>query len=253
MQDDPISILKKRLAIGEISIDEYNELSSVLADDGRQKVSASTFKNPPLQEKPVIFIDEKNWLGNVTFAHKGNIYHIEEIMGLKSNQCFQTYNYFPSYTSGFDLTLSNGKVIKYETNSLLIKSKKVNNFIEAFDYIRKTTFDQRAHQYLYQFQAKGFFQYQDYFIYDNGDIKYKNDTVNIAEAGLQNSVEFGQKSYFGLDTYYTPDEISIYQKIPGKFLKHHICIKIKENRDVIYAILIKLAELKGGKVKFGKC
>jgi len=48
---------------------------------------------------------------------------------------------------------------------------------------------------------------------------------------------------------YTPEEVWVEQKIPGKLLRQRIIIKIKENRDVIYAILVKLAESKGGTVK----
>ena len=251
MQECPINILKKRLATGEISIDEYNELSAVLAHDSQKAKTSS--KAAPIQDKPVIIIDTKNWFGNVMFAHNGNIYYIEEIMALKSNQFTQTINFAPSHYSGFEVTLSNGSVLEYKAVSVIIRTKKVNNLSEAFDFISKTTFSQRVHQYLHQIQVQGFFQYRDYFIYDNGDIKYKTNTVNIAEAGLQNDVEFGRKSSFSLlSSYCTPDEIWVYQKIPGKFLKQHICIKTKENRDVVYAILLKLAELKGGKVTFVK-
>ncbi len=252
MQDDPISILKKRLAMGEISIDEYNELTAVLADDSRRKASTQTSKTPPLQDKPDILIDENNWFGNVAFAHKAIIYRMDQIIALKSNQFAQTINFAPSHYAGFEVTLSGGNVLKYKATSVIVRTKKVNKLSEALDFISKKTFAQRVQLYLDQMKAKGFCQYHDYFIYDNGDIKHKTKSVNIAESGLQKDVEIGRKSSFGLNSYYTPDEIWIYQRILGKFLRQHICIKIKENRDVICAILIKLAELKGGKVTFAK-
>lgn len=223
MQEDPISILKKRLAMGEISVDEYNELSVILAADNQHARTSS--KSTPLQDKPVVMIDTNNWFGNITFAHKGKIYHMEVVMAIKSNQLTQAINFAPSHYSGFEVTLSNGSVLKYNAVSVIIKTKRVNNLNEAFDFISKKTFSQRVDQYIRQIQVKGFFQYRDYFIYGNGDIKYKTNTVNIAEAALQNGVEFGRKSSVGLSSYYTPDEIYVYQKIPGKFFKQHICIE----------------------------
>ena len=252
MQEDLISILKKRLAKGEISIGEYNELSSILANDIRQKASTPTINESSFQDKPVILIDEKNWFGNATFAHQGNIHHIEEIIALRSRQQTQTLNFAPSHLAGFDLTLNVGSVLNYFAMSIFVKTNKVNILNEAYDFIRKITFTQRVNQYLRQIEDKGSFQYHDYFIYGNGEIKHKNKMVNIAESALQNNVEFGRKSSVNLSSYYTPDEIWIFNKIPGKFFKQHILIKTKENRDVIYAILIKLAELKGGKVTFIK-
>ena len=248
MQEDLISILKKRLANGEISIGEYNELSSILANDIRQKASTPTMKKSSLQDKPVVLIDEKNWFGNVTFAHKGNIHHIEKIIALRSWQQTQRMNFVPLHIAGFGITLIDGSVLNYSATSAIVKTNKLNNSNDACDFIREKTFNQRAHQYISQIENKGFFQYHDYFIYGNGDIKHKNKMLNIAESALQNNVEFGRKSSVNLSSYYTPDEIWIFKKIPGKIFKRHILIKIKENRDVFYAILFKLAELKGGKV-----
>ena len=258
MQNDPKAIrellisLKKALARGEISIDEINEsknFSAVIAGNNKLR----EFLGITSQDKPVISIDANNWFGNVTFAHKANIYHTEEIVALESNQFVQTISFVPLHFSGFNVTISGGNVFKYEASSVLIRTKKVGKLNEAFDFISKKTFTQRLQQYVSQIETKGFFQYYDYFIYGNGDIKHKTKTVNIAESGLHNDVEFGRKSSFGLNSYYTPDEIWIYQrKIHSKFLKQRICINIRENRDVIYAILIKLAQLKGGKVTFAK-
>jgi hypothetical protein len=252
MQDDPTTILKKRLAMGEISIDQFNELLALLADDNRQKASTSTFNNPPHHDKAIISIDADNWFGNVTFSHKANTYRMDEIIALKSGRFTQTINFAPSHYSGFELTLLNGNVLKYKATSVIVKTKKASRLAEALDFVSKLTFAQRVQQYIGPTREKGFFQYHDYIIYENGDIKHKGKCVNIAEASLQSGVEFGRKSSFGLNSYYTPDEIWVFQKIQDKFLKKHICIKIKENRDVIYAILIKLAELKGGKVTFAR-
>jgi hypothetical protein len=250
MQDDPISILKKRLTIGEISVYEYNKLSAVLVEGNRQKASTSTLDKPPLQDKPVVTIDENNWFGNLAFAHKSNIHQVDKIRALRSTQYTQKINFAPIYHSGFEVTLSDGEIFEYKGTSVIIKTKKVGKLNEAFAFISKQTFSQRAYQYMGQINDSGCFQYRDYFIYANGDIKHKAKTVNIAEAALLNNVEFGRKSSFGLNSRYTPDEIWIYQKVPGKFLKQHICVKTKENRDVIYAILTKMAESKGGKVTF---
>jgi hypothetical protein len=116
-------------------------------------------------------------------------------------------------------------------------------------YIRKKTFSQRANIYLKSLKSNGYFQYHNYEIYDNGEIKYKGKFLNIADATLQHGVEFGRSSSFGRAAYYTPDEVWIFQKIPGKFFRQRLCIKIKENRDVMYMILCKLAESKGGKIE----
>ena len=203
-----------------------------------------TFKNPPVQDKPVMVIDAENWFGNKAFAHKGVIYRIEDIVGITSNNGSISINFVPiSHYCEFSLILSNGNILRFGANSSIVKTKKVKNLSEVSDFISKITFDQRAYPYLQKIQTNGFFQYHDYFIYDNGDIKYKSNTINIAEAGLQNNVEFGTEREF-ISSYSTPNEITVSQKIPGNFFKKSICIKIKENRDVIYAILFKLSKLK---------
>jgi hypothetical protein len=197
-------------------------------------------------------IDANNWFGNNTFAHKGTIYRINEIIALKSNSSTTTMNFVPSHYTGFALTLLSARELDYKGQSFAIKTQKVKNLSDAYNYISKKTFEQRANYYINQLQKNGYFQYYDYFIYANGDIKYKSTTVNIAEAGVQDRVEIGRSSSFGWNSYYTPDEINIYQKVPGKFLPLGVCLKTKENRDVIYGIVIQLAQLKGGKARFAE-
>lgn len=209
-----------------------------------------TFENPALQDKPVFVIDEKNWFGNVNFSHKGAIYSIDEIVSLKSDSITQTINFAPSYYALFEIKLLNGKVIKYKVASTLIQTNKVKVTNQCFDFLSKNTFSQRIRQYLNQFERNGYFQYLDCFIYDNGDIKHKATTVNIAESCLQKGVVCGRWRGTILTNSYSPNEISVHQKIPGKFFKEHIRIKMKENRDAIYAILFNLAESTGGKVIF---
>jgi len=250
MSEDPISILKRRLAMGEISIEEYNKLSAILDSDRQQGIPTS--KETTHQDTPVIMIDTNNWFGNITFAHSGITYRIDEITTVKSNSITTTMNFVPSHYTGFSLTLLNARDLVYTGYSFAIKTQKVKNLFEAYNYISKKTFEQRVNFYISQIQENGYFQYQDYLIYSNGDIKHKKTTVNIAEAGLQDNVEIGRNSSFGWNSYYTPDEINIYQKIPGKFLPLAVRLKTKENRDVIYSIVIQLAKLKGGKARFAE-
>lgn len=209
-----------------------------------------TFKNPTLQDKPVFVIDEKNWFGNISFSHKGVIYSIDEIVSLKSDSITQTINFAPSYFALFEIKLLNGKVIKYKAASVFIQTNKVKVTNQCFDFLSKITFSKRIYHYLNQFEKNSCFQYLDYFIYDNGDVKHNSTAVNIAVACLQKGVVCGRWRGTILNNSYTPNEISVHQKIPGKFFKEHIRIKIKENRDVIYAILFNLAESTGGKVRF---
>ena len=253
MQDDPIEILKRRLTLGEITINEFNELSAALIsklDQSRDTKHREHFSS--FRDKQIITINTNNWFGNETFCHKGSVYDYTEIQALESVQSTQTINFMPMHDSGFVITLLNGKVLRYVASSVFRRTRKVKYLSDAFVFISRKTFKQRLSRYLNEFNHKGYFQYHGYFIYGNGDIKYKARTVNIADAGLQNGVQIGRESSFGLHSYYTPDEIWIYQKIPGKFLKQRIGVKIKEDRDIIYAILIKLAESKGGRVEFVK-
>ena len=215
-----------------------------------QQVKAPTYST----DKPVIMINKDNWFGNVKFVHKCNTYRVGDITALVALSSTYTLNFVPSHTSGFFVTLANGTNLRYWGQSVVLKTEKINNLNTAFNFLSKITFSQRVNQYLRQIKDQGFFQYHDYFIYDNGDIKYKNDTINIAEAALQNYVQFGSKVSSLYNSYYTPNDINIWQDNPGGIFKKHknICIHIAENRDVIYAILIKLAELKGGKIIFAK-
>jgi hypothetical protein len=236
--------------MGDISIDEYNKLSSIISSDSKKEISPS--KETTHQDEPVVMIDTNNWFGNTTFAHRGVIYRIDEIIALKSNSTTTTMNFVPSHYTGFSLTLSGASDLEYKGQSFAIKTQKVKNLSEAYNYISKKTFEQRANFYIHQLQKNGYFQYNDYLIYSNGDIKHKNTTVNIAEAGLQDRVEIGRSSSFGWNSYYTPDEINIYLKVQGKFLPQGVCLKTKENRDIIYAIIMQLAKLKGGKARFAQ-
>ena len=208
-------------------------------------------------EKPVVMLNTDDWFGNVKFAHKGNIHRVEDIIALESLAFSSSTNFIPTnHVAGFKVTLLNETTLRYFGQSVFIKTERIINFSKAFNFLSKLTFNQRVNQYLRQMQNKGFFQYRDYYIYSNGDVKHKDYTMNIADAALKNLVEFGRKAEgirFG-SSFYTPNEINMWQEIPGGILKKHknLCISIRENLDVIYAIMMKLAELKGGKVLFAK-
>jgi hypothetical protein len=253
LQYDPIEILERRLTSGEISIDEFNEISVALnSGRGETKDAMHREDSSSSKEGPVIVVDANNWFGIQRFYHKGKSYSSRDIQALQSRQYTQTINFIPSRFSGFVVTLMDGSILNYSAFTVLIRTQKAEKLNQAFDFISGVTFRQRISQYLSQLQGKGYFQYHDYYIYGNGDIKHKNKTVNIAEAALENGVEFGRKSSFGFNFYYTPDEIWVSQEIPGKLMNNYIIIETKENRDVIREILYKLAKSKGGTVEFVK-
>jgi hypothetical protein len=203
-------------------------------------------------DAPIIVFDHNNWIGNTTFTRKGAIYQISDIVAIQSASITTTYNFLPSYDARFFITLSDKRVIHYHGSSMLIKTQRVQEFHKAYELLCKLSFAHRADIYLSQFQNRGWFQYRTIFIYANGDIKHKTKTVNIAEAALTDGVVFGFKFGSILTQYssYNPSVVSVCQKIHGKFLKEHISFELEENRDVLQSILIHLAELRGGTVRF---
>lgn len=204
------------------------------------------------QDHPVIIINNDNWFGYKYFKHKGTSYNLNEVIDIQDLQSTQSFNFVPQHISGFMLKMLSGKFLRFYASSTAIKTKKVKSINEAFIFISRQTFNARAEQYLNQLRTNGYFNYRDYQIYADGRINHKSKSLNISDAALEKNVEFGRESFFAMNTFYTPNEIWITQKKPGKLLKQNIVIKIKENRDVVWAILKQLAEMKGGKIEYAR-
>lgn len=209
--------------------------------------------NQSIPDKPIEVIDAKNWVGNYTFSHKSKVYSIDSIQSLwplygSKNINFAVTNYYT-----FRVFMQSGETLHYKASALYTHSKKMLALDRCLQLLRKQTFKQRSQQYLKSFESNGYFQYYDYLIYDNGDIKHKTKSINIAQAALDQSAEVGRKSSAGFRySQYTPDEIWIYKRRKGKLFSEHIVIKLKKDKDIILALIDQLSQIKGGQLEYIK-
>ncbi len=200
-------------------------------------------------DTPVIEIDHNNWIGSTTFTRNGISYDINDISALRSRSVTNSYNFLPSYIADFIVTLSDNRNIRYHGFGALVKTRKIRAIHEAYDALCKFTFTRRTEIYLNMLRENGCFDYHNVSIHDNGDIKYKSTTVNIAEAALSGSVEIGYKVGGFMASSYNPYIVCISQKLPGIFFKQTVSFELKENADVLNSILTILSESRGGKIR----
>ena len=203
-----------------------------------------------MTDEITIKLNEKNWFGPTTISHKGVIYSVDDIVALRSESYSISYNFVPSSFPSFSVMFSNSKEIQYNLWTAFFVRKADKLLEQAFAYLSQITYWRRANIYLQPLKENGCFQYHEYSVHINGDLKYKNKLVNIAEAGLNGKVTIGWKLSTGKTSGYTPDIIRIHQKIPGKLFGKTIYFGTSENRDVISSIIIKMAESQGGVVKY---
>ena len=198
-----------------------------------------------------ILVNKKNWVGKDKFMCRGRVHNISEIMSIQDLSSSFTFNFFlTTYYSIAEINLSNGENLRYKAKSGFIRTDKLNRMSKAIQYIQELTFESRYRRYVEQIQEKGYFDYNGYKFHENGDVSHEREKeiVNIPDSALISPVIFGWENSFGLNSRYTPNVISIYQRPHNKKKDIYFTLHVEENRDVIFAIVPTLAKAKGGEV-----
>jgi len=243
LNDEILNIVKKRLALGEISIEEYQKLVHTLRCS-KNATPIQEFK----KDVPLLEIDSCNWFGHETLRYKNNTFNYEDITAIDYGFSTLTINLILStHFLSFTVLMKTGEFLKYSTQSMLIKTNKYKVLSKALDHLLKATYKHRMKYYLDQFEEKGFIEYDGCIIRPSGDITKGTVTINISEAANNNNIVFGRRSSFGSKSFYTPDEITI--KSTDNRNYESIAISLDYNKDIISEIITFFATSGGGKVK----
>ena len=197
-----------------------------------------------------IEIDSKTLINNQSIKFKGREYAVSEINAItfsdfKFKQNFITIN----HTRSLEITFGSEKINIWSAHSILNKSK-FDKILSAYKAVSSFTFQQRLNLYINQIKTKGYFEYDDVIIHENGlleEIKKPYHKVSLCGAFSQervsNGLDFGV-SWIGFSAS-NPNVICVCSEKPKVFSspKQSVAFTIKENRDVIMYILQKFDKL----------
>ena len=189
----------------------------------------------------------KNYIFEDDFFKKdGVIYNYKDVYGLESHFKITTINFLPTYYGEIIICTTCGKFKLKNYNPF--KQKKNFNLLEDINSIlHKNTYKYRLLRYLDHLQTNGFCEYDNAKIYLNGTIEKKGKIIDFVESFLQNKFEIGRESSWGLNSFYTPNEINIYDVKAGKILPVHIRLNCIYNKDIIMFVFKKIIEHKTGR------
>ena len=103
------------------------------------------------------------------FSYKGRTYKLADVVETRSYRVIYQTKYIPSGITdshdpafSFVLVMRDGEAVQVTEQSTLLSSSKqerVDQLQKAYDFICKSTFDQRAQRYVNQVEANGYFDY----------------------------------------------------------------------------------------------
>jgi hypothetical protein len=242
-----------RLAKGEISKQEYLSLCKLLnAESPKDSLiakaveSAISFKNQISESRKRINptdlepyrVTEKLVLYGDQLESNGVKHPYAKIKTILYKAFSQSINLIPTYhLANIWINLEGGRIVSESMSSTLLKGKKFNRILNAYDCLTAVTFKQRLEPYVRSLEAHGYCEHGETKIYRNGDVEANAVRVNLKVARKNKGLAFGS----GSDTLANYDVITI-NETGGIFSQKKLKLKLSSDQDVVKNILLWLSE-----------
>lgn len=258
-----LDILKERLARGEITLAEFNALSSVVG--GKQNAADALNSSVNVLKKSAAVATDatlgaiRNILGpdsvpyptnsaplEVTkdfsifgdfLVYKGKQYSFREIASISFFAQSGSVNFIPSGSwSDLKIKMESGDAIKIIGASFLIKGKKNKLLSIAHNILSEETFPNRLSATMKELTHSGFITVDGVRITRAGNLIKGGTTININKAWENETLVIGTYQRFGANKRDDPWEI-IASETGLSILSSRIIFSARENFDVIVSLL----------------
>lgn len=201
-----IGKLKGRLAAGEITVVEYEQLLNIISD----KISSETI-NPtkkPAADPPLLEIKNKE-LGTITlFSNRINIAEreigFEEIKSIRYFGGGLTISFFPVQKDTIvTMKLNNSETISIQESRVYFSSGAHKALVKLYSYVSKETFQTRLDHLAEKLRGSGKLvltdfsllpQYDDTYLSKSGIVTKGNVSVNLKEARRRGTIQIGRNT-----------------------------------------------------------
>jgi hypothetical protein len=250
MDQQAKATLDRRLAAGEISMDEYERILNILNEDGSEQ-DFQRYASAQLNSKNDLLLDVGD--GFELFRHyiiyKNRKFLHSEITSLGYGRFYFSMNGIKmSDSSSLSIELQDGYQIKLseETGMLRFRGNKGKLLEKAYQILQPATFQMRLNRLAGLLAVNRYIKIQSSpltKLYPDGLIESENGTkINIKISRLNKGLFLGTSfNSLGGDYSSSPDEINIIEQ-PKLFRKKQIKFTLSTNQDAWKALLIWLSE-----------
>jgi len=193
-------------------------------------------------------INENFSLTTTGFIMEGIPYSFSDIAEISFWAHRMKINFVPTGTDfEFYIKLQNEKIFKVNSTFKILSRKKLMERLgQAYVYLSKQSFHYRMFIYLGQLKGKGFCDYthSNIRIFENGDVTYKNKTVNLKKAVKEGQLWFGRTRGLEGSHYYSADPNRVVvSETKSTFLpgKNKMSFDCTVNKDVMFSLLKTIA------------
>lgn len=262
-----IDTLNQRLANGEITISEYNQILEKIkkpADSSftgikdvlkqgasisgkfLETIFGSNSYITPTDAEPLQITGDLMLYGTF-FVYKAEQFSFSDVKSVGFQGYSQAINLIPSYRSvHLHIVMINGKSIYLSGMSIIIQGSLNKRLGAAYQILSSKTFERRLREYLAELNTNGFIEVGNIVkvkITKDGYLVKGGSKVNVRISAQNNFLFLGVEwGGFGNNRSMNPYEVLAGESGTGMF-SDRIRFKIVNDRDVVFTILKHLSGL----------
>ncbi len=267
MSSSPIDTLNHRLANGEISIAEYNQILEQIKKTGISSptgikdmlkqgtgiagklldaVFGSNTYSIPTDAEPLQITGNFTLYGTF-FVYKGERFSLLDIKSIGFQSDSKSVNLVPTGTfTYFNIVMNSGKAIFLKGMSVLIQSSRNKKIGVAYQILSSKTFDRRLREYIDELNKNGCIVVGNLVkvkITKDGYLVKGRSKVNLRISAQKKFLFLGVEwGGFGNNSNTNPYEVLAGESGTGMF-SDRIRFKVVNDRDVVFTILRELSAL----------
>lgn len=262
----PIDTLNQRLANGEITISDYNQILEKIKKTGGssstgtkdvlkqgasisgkllETIFGSNSYTTPTDAEPLQITGDLTLYGTF-FVYKGEQFFLD-IKSIGFQGYNQTINLIPADSSvHLHIVMNNGKSIFLSGLSVIIQGSRNKRLGAAYQILSSKTFDRRLREYVDELNTNGFIEVGNIVkvkITKDGYLVKGGSKVNLRISAQKNFLFLGVEwGGFGNNSSMNPYEVLAGESGTGMF-SDRIRFKVVNDRDVVFTVLRHLSGL----------
>ncbi|MGZ5056336.1 MAG: hypothetical protein ACXWAT_15535 [Methylobacter sp.] len=261
----PIDTLNQRLANGEITISEYNQILEKIRNTGgssptgtkdilkqgasiSRKLLETLFGSKlyptPTDAEPLQITSDLTLYGTF-FVYKGEQFSFLDIKSIGFQGHSQTINLIPANSSvHLHIVMNNSKSIFLSGMAVIIQSGRNKRLGAAYQILSSKTFERRLREYVDELNSNGFIEVGNIVkvkITKDGYLVKGGSKVNLRISAQKKFLFLGVEwADFGNNSSRNPYEVLAGESGTGMF-SDRVRFKVVNDRDVVFTILRHLS------------
>ena len=250
---DPVSILKTRLASGEIDAHQYRELAGLLRDGGPSQEASLTNSSAP-SERLLVEAD-KIRLFEKTIAIEGQCFPITEIVSVSGMSSSHSVNFIPMDKRSFvAFTLASGKSFSLSEDRTLLAPARHKAIRTLHATLKQLTFQSRLNRIASLLRQQGRLEIfrpfsgkgEAVFVTAGGQIEAGTRRIDLKRAKKEGLFGVGVESRsLGYSRSYDTEEVVVAENKGTLGFIPRNALRFKANKydtDVVNALLQWMTE-----------